>query len=162
MQIKTKLSETDLINVNFVLLTRKFSSKLYLLIFIFIFIFSAVMPIVNGNPFYIVSFVLPLLIFAVFISLTTFIGAKITYRSNSRIKEAIEYVFGNEYLEVKGESFSSKLTWEKIHKVTKTKNWLLIWQNRQVANVIPLRNIWEGDITTLKEILDNHGVKNNL
>jgi hypothetical protein len=162
MQIKTKLTEVDLIKANFVLLTRKLSTKLYLGILLFVFIYTGVIPAVNGKSVYILSSVAPLVIVVVFISLSTFIGAKISYRSNSRIKEIIEYIFGNDYLEVKGESFSSKLTWEKIYKVTKTKHWLLIWQNRQIANVIPLRDIWKGDITTLKEILNNHGVKNNL
>ena len=76
--------------------------------------------------------------------------------------ETIEYQFYKEYLVVKGESFSTESTWDKIYKVTQTKNWVFIWQSRQAANIIPRRDIWEGDLTHLKEILEGHKVKNNL
>lgn len=63
---------------------------------------------------------------------------------------------------MKGESFNSQLSWDKIYKVTKTKNWLLIWQNRQIANPIPIEDIGEEQISDLKKILDRHNVKNNM
>ena len=160
MQIKTRLSQKDLIKVNLVLLKRG-SSRVYLVLLFFYIIFSA-MPLANGKSINIITILLPLMIMIVFLIAITLVGILINYRSNPRIRETIEYKFQSDFLEIKGESFSSQLTWEKIHKVTKTKNWLLIWQNRQSANVIPLRDIWEGDITTLKEILTNHKVKNNL
>jgi hypothetical protein len=115
----------------------------------------------HGRGFYLDVIVWPFLAVG-FLSLFTLLGAVLNYRSNARIKETIEYNFGDKYLEVKGDSFSSQLTWDKIYRVTRTKNWLLIWQSRQVANVIPLRDIWAGDVTRLKEILDSHQVKNNL
>ena len=92
----------------------------------------------------------------------TYFGAKKNYKTNQRITENIEYQFGEDNLIVKGESFNSQLTWNKIYKVTQTKNLVLIWQNRQVANAIPKRDIWEGQIEELKIILDRHKIKNNL
>ncbi|WP_276502864.1 YcxB family protein [Terrimonas pollutisoli] len=94
--------------------------------------------------------------------LLQYFASKRDYTSNKRISETIEYQFGKDLLFVKGESFTAQLTWDKIYKVSKTKNWLLIWQNKQVANVIPRRDIWEGDIIELKEILQIHNVTNNL
>lgn len=94
--------------------------------------------------------------------LLTYFGAKRNFTANKRISETIEYHFDNDYLSMKGESFNSQLTWDKIYKVTQTKNWLLIWQNSQIANPIPKRDIWEGQISDLKEILDKYKVKNNL
>jgi len=61
-----------------------------------------------------------------------------------------------------GESFHSQLTWDKVYKVTETKNWILIWQNRQIANAIPKRDVWDGQIEDLKKILTAHKIKNNL
>jgi hypothetical protein len=67
MQIKTKLTEVDLIKANFVLLTRKLSTKLYLGILLFVFIYTGVIPAVNGKSVYILSSVAPLVIVVVFI-----------------------------------------------------------------------------------------------
>ena len=94
--------------------------------------------------------------------LMTYYAARKNYRTNKRISETIEYQFDKDSLIIKGESFNSQLTWDKFYKVTQTKNWILIWQNRQVANPIPKRDIWEGQLADLKLILNEHKVKNNL
>ncbi|HET6994189.1 MAG TPA: YcxB family protein [Chitinophagaceae bacterium] len=161
MQIKTNLTQRDFINVNFVLMWKKITLKIALGIVLLLMIYSIYMQVSYGKSFHLDTIAWPLLMLA-FLSLFTLVGSILNYRSNSRLKETIEYNFGDTYLEVKGDSFSSKLTWDKIYKVTKTKKWLLIWQSRYTANVIPLRDVWEGDITGLKEILDRHHVKNNL
>jgi len=161
MQIKTNLSQRDFINVNFVLLWKRRSLKIVFGIALLSMIYSTYMQFSHGKGFYLDVIVWPFMALG-FLSLFTLLGAVLNYRSNARIKETIEYNFGDKYLEVKGDSFSSQLTWDKIYRVTRTKNWLLIWQSRQVANVIPLRDVWAGDVTKLKEILDSHQVKNNL
>jgi hypothetical protein len=161
MIIKTKLSEKDFINVNFVLLYKKALIKILtgisflgLLIFIASLTFAPIsFPI--SSVFYIV-FVLGVL------PLVTFFTAKKNYKSNKRISEDIEYQFHPDALFVTGESFTSQLSWDKIHKVTKTKNWLLIWQSSQMANVIPLQNMFTSELDDLKSILLQKSVKNNL
>ncbi|MBL0183120.1 MAG: YcxB family protein [Chitinophagaceae bacterium] len=74
----------------------------------------------------------------------------------------MEYRFDGSNLVIKGESFKSELSWDKIPKVTQTKNWLLIWQGGQIANAIPKRDIPDGLPAELKAILAKNGVKNNL
>lgn len=74
----------------------------------------------------------------------------------------MEYHFEDDQLTVKGESFSSQYTWEKVYKVTETKKWIFIWQSRQIANLIKKRDIADVQISILKEILDRNKVKNNL
>ena len=161
MQIKTRLTEADFIKANFALLWKRPFLKVVFGIILAIMIYSIFIQVKYGVP---VSFDMVSwpLIALVFFPLSTFIAAKLSYKSNARIKETIEYFFEDDFLEIRGESFSSKLTWPKIYKVSKTRDWLLIWQSRQIANVIPLRDVWEGDILKLKEILNRHDVKNNL
>jgi hypothetical protein len=161
MEIKTKLTEKDFINVNLVILYKKLSIKIAIGLVVLVALLSLYYSISNNKPFAFDTISWPL-IFFVLLPLFTIIGAKRNFRSNERIKETIEYKFEDDYLHVKGESFTSQLSWDKIFKVTLDKNWLLIWQSRQVANVIPRRDIWEGDVKKLKEILDRHNVKNNL
>ncbi len=161
MQIKTNLTQRDFINVNFVLLWKKRSLRVVFVVMLIATIYSAYWRYSYKKVFPLDSLVWPVIL-VVFMIGMTLLGAVLNYRSNARIKETIEYNFGDDFLDVKGESFTSHLTWDKIYKVTKTKNWLLVWQSRQTANVIPLKDVWAGDVTKLKEILDNHGVKNNL
>ena len=94
--------------------------------------------------------------------LMTYLAAKRNFKANRRISEIVQYTFDEQNLTIKGESFNSQYSWDKIHKVSQTKNWLLIWQNRQVANPIPKRDVWDGEMQDLKEILMRHNVKNNL
>ena len=103
----------------------------------------------------------PLIILTV-MPLFTYFTAKKNYAANQRISETIEYQFDKDNLLMKGESFNSQLTWDKVYKVTQTKNWILIWQNRQIANPIPKRDVWEEQIENLKKVLQEHKVKNNL
>jgi hypothetical protein len=81
--------------------------------------------------------------------------SKRNYKSDLLIGETIEYQFDNEEIIVTGQSFSSRFSWNKIYKVTETKDWLLIWQNRQMANVIPKRSFEGDDLKSFKEIVNN-------
>lgn len=92
----------------------------------------------------------------------TYWSSQKNFVSDKRISEVIIYRFSPGHLEIIGESFQSTSTWDKIHKVTKSWNWILIWQNEQIANAIPRRDITEGDLLELKNILNAYNVNNNL
>jgi hypothetical protein len=160
MTIKSKLTETDFINVSFILTYQKFFVKFITGIMIVMLVINIALLFFLPNTHF-SDVVFPLLFLSA-IPLLTYFGAKRNFKSNKRISETIEYQFGQNELLVKGESFTSQLTWDKIYKVTQTKSWLLIWQSRQTANVIPKRDLWESNIADLKEIVDFHKIKNNL
>ena len=63
--------------------------------------------------------------------------AKRNFASQARIQERITYEFTDNTIKITGESFNSELTWEKTYKVLELKDWILIYQNRLVANIIP-------------------------
>jgi hypothetical protein len=100
--------------------------------------------------------------FILFVSLFVTVGqpvqlyftAKRNYNSNWRISETIVYEFDNESIQLTGESFNSKLSWNKIFKVTENNDWILIWQNRQVANVVPKRDFKNEDLRIFKDIVN--------
>ncbi|MBK7970516.1 MAG: YcxB family protein [Bacteroidetes bacterium] len=55
-----------------------------------------------------------------------------------------------------------KTTWDKICGVTESNDWILIWQNRQVANVVPKRDFKVGELQKFKDIVKSHiGLKTN-
>ncbi len=134
MLIKSKLTEQDFINATFVLQYSKVSIKILtglICFFLLISIFTATfLPGVSFS-----QIIIPLAMFMA-IPVMTYFNAKRNFAADNRISESIEYNFDNDYLLMKGESFNSQLTWDKVYKVTQTKNWILIWQNKQIANPI--------------------------
>lgn len=160
MIIKTHLTEKDYINVSFVLWFKKPYTKIIYGVFIFCILVSTI-----GNNFLKQSlnsdFAVPVIALIIF-PLFTYISAKRGYAASSRIKENIEYKFEKNYLIIEGESFKTELSWDKIYKVTQTKNWVFIWLTRHHANVISKEDIWEGERAELKTILSAHNIKNNL
>lgn len=158
MIVKTKLTEQDYINASYVLMYNKTSTRISTGIRIIIFVcgilfIPSIFLTQQGFLILIVLLIPPALYYFSF---------KRTYHSNQRISEPIEYEFERDNFFSRGESFSSHQSWGKIYKVTETRNWLLIYQNAQIANPVPKRDIPDGVLTGLKLILDEHRVKNNL
>jgi hypothetical protein len=164
MIIESKLSEKDFINLSFVLsygtISMRIITGLFFLLFLFgliSVIFFPVSPVNSGGE--------QVLLYAAFLfirPIMTYFTAKKNYKANQRSSELIVYNFDTDYLSIKGESFNSEFSWDKINKVTQTKNWVFIWQTKAFANAIPKHDIWEEQIDELKEILKKHQVKNNL
>ena len=160
MKIVTQLTEGDIIRFNFYILYRKWIIRiitgLMILTLLFIFLFPELakpgMPNALIFPFF----------FLVVLPVMVYIGAKRTFKNNSRMHEQIEYVFDDQNLIINGESFNTTMTWDKIYRVTKTKRWILIWQSRNLANLVPLTDISADDIASLKGILERRRVNNNL
>ncbi len=161
MNIKTKLSEKDFINANFVLLFSKVSTKIFIGIGTFYLFLIISLLILDTRHSDITQIIVPICLI-LGLPVLTYFGAKKNYSTNQRISENIEYRFDKDYLSTIGESFNSQASWDKIYKVTQSKNWVFIWHNRQIANPIPKRDIWEEQISELKNLLDSHNVKNNL
>ena len=161
MVIKSQLSEQDYINVNFTLYYSKTFTKIRIGIIILFFVASLLAALFLSDYF---DYSYPLIMLALLIisPLLIYINSKRMYKSNLRLSEPIEYQFEGDYLSTKGESFNAQLSWSKFYKVKKTKNYLILWQSAQSANIIPRRDIWDSELDKLKAILQTHNVKNNL
>ncbi|WP_157097870.1 YcxB family protein [Niabella ginsenosidivorans] len=101
-------------------------------------------------------------IFLVVLPVFVYVASKRDFKNNRRMHEQVEYVFDDQNLVINGESFNMTMTWDKIFRVTKTKRWILFWQTRNMASLVPLKDISAGDMLLLKKILNERGVKNNL
>jgi hypothetical protein len=160
LPVKVKLTKRDFVNVTFVLLYRKISVLIVTVMGSLLLLGGIVVSLyLEKNPLSLMGG--PLLMVGIF-PLLTYIAAIKSYSSNGRSSEEMEYYFNESFLTIKGESFSSEFSWSKVYKVTKTKNWLLIWHNKQVANPIPMNNILYDQLYHLKTILHHNCVKNNL
>lgn len=159
--IKTRLTEKEFINANMVLLYKKPMVRIFTALAVLFLLFALFVLLTSPRQATISVLLAPMIIGGL-TPVMTFIHAKRMYRVNARVKEQIDYEFQNDLFVVKGESFSAQLTWDNIYKVTATKKWLFIWQSSQAANPIPKKDVWEGEILKLKEILAVKNVKNNL
>lgn len=160
MTITTKLSASDYTKASLAILSRKLSLRIVLALYFFVVLFNlfASLGKEESNPLDQVPLLGAFVVFATII----YYSIKKAYSSNKRISETITYHFKEDTYTVTGESFTSELTWDKVQKVTITKNWLLLWQTRSTANALPRRDIDNDTLSKLKMILAKHKVKNNL
>lgn len=97
------------------------------------------------------------LIFGLFVSVlipfSVYRSAKKTFTSSQRLKEKISYEFDPEKIKISGESFHSEMDWPQTHKIVELKDWILIYHNALIANVIPKRAFNDKDLNNFKELV---------
>lgn len=160
MEIVSKISEKDYVSAVLTMLWTRRSIKICTIIFILLFVFNfftvAVLKTTDA-----VTLLFPLIFLSVFLG-SIYLGAKKTFKSDRRISEKIRYVFEDTEFNVYGESFSSTLSWDKVHKVTQTKKWLLVWQNNILANIIPMTSLDESRLDYLRDVLNTNNVPHKI
>ena len=158
--IETRLTEKEFVNACMVLLYKKPIAWLFPVIGVIFLLSTLLNFMAPGAQSNYLTPVLFAIIFTGMLPLMTYLKAKKTYNApNSRVKEKIQYEFQDTQFSIRGESFNAQLSWDKILKVTTTKKWLFIWQNSQHANAIPRKDVWEGELLKLREILEANKVK---
>ncbi|MFN3755145.1 YcxB family protein [Flavobacterium sp.] len=156
MHIKTKIDTKKYLKLMFYLTYKKPLIILMHLIGVVTFIYSLLyfsgiiileeMPLIPLIFGFIMTFMIPISLYKNF---------KKNFLSNKRIQENIEYEFTNVKMKIIGESFNSELELNKVHKIVELKNWFLIYQSEQVANLIPTENLNENEVKVLREIFRN-------
>lgn len=159
MTIPVTLSEKDYLSASFAIIGARKTVKIFMLVFGGVILFNIVMSFVNNG--FSVQSVLPGIIVFVFFGFVYFLGMKRAYKANKRAAETIKYTFNSDNLLIQGESFNSAMSWEKIYRVTVGKKWLLVWQNKQMANAIPVSSIPANGLDIIKNILTKHKVPSN-
>ena len=100
------------------------------------------------------------LVFTAFIPFLVYLNAKRSYSSNAMIKENIIYEFNQDSMKLKGESFSSEVSWDSIFKVEEIKEWILIYQSKVLVTIIPKNAMNPDQIAELKGIFTSRpGIK---
>lgn len=159
VEITSKLSLDDYVSVNYHMVYRKWAVK-GMVGFGFFFILLSLFSLVSGN------FSWFLLFFGLFLTvglrIQIYFAAKRNYK-DGRVSEQINYVFDNSEIKITGKTFSSQLTWSKVYSVTENKDFVLIWQNRLIANPIPKRDFKESEWLAFKQIVSEQaGLKNRI
>jgi hypothetical protein len=162
MAIKTKLSEADYIKLSFTLVFKKTAFKVLVGLVLAALIVLNLDFLLLPGAHLTLEYKLTPLIFIFFVEAFLWYTLKRNYSSNKRLQETIEYRFDEDFLYMSGESFSAQLSWNKVYKVTQTRDWILIWQTPNGANFIGKKDIGAGDVLAIKNILTTHNVKNTL
>jgi hypothetical protein len=154
IKITTKLSFEEYISINYHMFYSRWVSKVINAFGLFYALLLVISIVFNGSFRW--FFIFPVVIFLLGPRVEIYLRSKRNYKSDATIGESIEYQFCNDEIIVTGQSFSSRLSWNTIYKVSETKEWVLIWQNKLVAYPIPKRNIRGDDLKSFREIVNNH------
>lgn len=89
----------------------------------------------------------------VFLPLVIIYKAKLSYKSNPKVREPITYEFNNDGIKISGSSFNAEMNWDSLYKVTERKEWIFLWQSKQIANTIPIRYFKPDELIKFRELV---------
>lgn len=99
-----------------------------------------------------------LLLFILFTFYRIYFRTKKAFLSNTRIQENHTYIFSEENIKIKGETFESIFEWKSLYQVKEVKDWFLLYQSSQTMNLVPKKDLTPPQIKELRQlILRNHG-----
>jgi len=79
-------------------------------------------------------------LFVIYYPFILYYSAKKYFASNIKLRERIIYEFTDENIRIAGESFNTEMTWNSIFKIVELNQWILIYQSKLTANIIPKSN----------------------
>jgi len=159
MKIETQIESKDFIKFTFKLIYRKLFFKALMIFGIFAIITSIPQFFMEhsfaSDPYaelfvgLFIVFILPVFIY---------FNAKKNYETNKTLQEKVNYEFLEEKILISGESFNSEISWDKIYRIEESEEWILIFQNRQTANII-LKSCIGENLNPLKTLISSKNVK---
>ncbi len=81
------------------------------------------------------------LYFLVLLPVLIYVKCKSNFNAKNRFTERMEWVVDDEWFAMKGETFESKMTWDKVHQVVETKEVFLIYQSKILAHILSKREM---------------------
>lgn len=85
--------------------------------------------------------------------ITIYWTIKRNYDSSNHLREHLEIELSQSEIKIQGESFYTKIKWEKIFKIDEEPNWFLIYQNNLSAIIIPRKEFSSAQVEEFKTIL---------
>lgn len=163
MTIETKLDQKEYTRLMYVVTYRK-PIMIFITIIGITMILSSIAYLIGykdlfTEPPYVLSAIG--FIFVFLFPFSIYMNAKRNFSSYGKLQEKIIYEFTNEKIKVIGESFNSEMTWEKTFKITELKNWILIYQNKQVFFVIE-KESFGTNLPEFKSIVMSKNIKSKL
>ncbi len=155
IKLQTQLSWEDIKNFNFYILYRRGTTIFITIIGVIMLLFAlsyflGFFSTLSKPP---IGQLLMGLVFTIGLPLFTIYSARKQFNSTGRFNEKITYTFDKVWIEIIGESFETKITWEKLHKVRETDKWFLLFANKNMAHIIPKDSLSNLQISSLRTII---------
>jgi len=159
-KIVSKLSLNDYIRLNFRV---NFSKVSFIFLFITAFLFISIggmsviyfHPQPDGNDIDITYYLV--LAYGIFVMIylpaEVFLRARRRFNVCQRIQEEIYYEFTEDQVKITGESFHYHFYWSKIFEIRKVDDFLLIYQEKSIANIVSLQSVDKKEYRKLKEFI---------
>lgn len=163
MRIETKLDFKMYLNLMYTLTYRKLSMILVTIVGLVMFLES--IPFFFGSkilfdvpPYFQLVFGFSIIAIWPF---SIYRSGKKNFYSNGKLQEKTIYEFTDEGIKQIGETFNSDMDWTKVYNILELKDWILIYHNRQIANLIPKESFGD-NLQDFKNLVISKGVKSKL
>jgi len=159
MTVITKLDFKQYLSLMYILTYRK-PMMIILTILGLIMLFTSILyflglPVpVSSTPY------MPLFfgIFTIVLPLFIYRNSKRNFSSHGRLNEQISYEFTEDKIIITGESFKTEMDWTKLYRIEELPKWILIYQNRIIANVI-LKSSFDNNLNDFKNLVLSKQIK---
>lgn len=99
----------------------------------------------------------------IFYSIYKFYSAsKKQISENPRLKEEINYLLNDEFLQEKGETFEVKHFWKNMFQIVEKKDMFLIYSTKNRAILIKKADLKDNQYNELKELFNSLNIKKSL
>jgi hypothetical protein len=96
----------------------------------------------------------------ILIPVSVYLSSRKNFISAGKLQEKMTYEFTYDKIIITGETFKTEMTWTRLYKIQEFKNWILIYQSKTTANVIPKESFGEG-LTEFKRLVIENNIKCN-
>ena len=158
IEVKAKLSFEEYLRLNFSLLLR--SKMVWLSIFLATMLIVMLLEkrITDGqwaDSEIKLGLLLSLMVFLFLVlPVLTYLRTKSYFEKNPSLSELTTFYFEPERIEVVTLESHTSLTWRRIYKIREFKHYLLIYQNRHIAYVVPKKSFdSNSDMQIIKEMI---------
>lgn len=108
------------------------------------------------------TFGLVIIILPFFVYFTIRKAIKKQITENPRIKEDISYIFNNEYLQEKGETFEVKHFWKNLIKIVEKKDMFLFYTTKNRGILLQRIDLKDNQYSELKQLFNSIDIKKSL
>ncbi|MCX6740074.1 MAG: YcxB family protein [Candidatus Parcubacteria bacterium] len=161
LQFIIKIRLEDYRKLLFIQVFRKPAMIFIMVIAILNLIFAVPYFLGNYSDFPIFNIMFGLLV-VVLIPYSVLRQSKNTFKINKFLQEQIRYEFTEDQVSVSGETFNSNYKWDNIFKIEELKDWLIIYHDKIVANILFKPQMDSKDLKELKEMILRKNIKSKL
>ncbi|MDP4185617.1 MAG: YcxB family protein [Bacteroidota bacterium] len=95
------------------------------------------------------------LFFTVFFPISLRMQTRRSFKMMRKLQETMIYHFNEEEILIEGETFKKRLNWDTIFKIKELKHLILIYQNKNVANIV-LKDSFGDKFPEFKTMVQSH------